>query len=194
MSSNSFETSDTSLEKEQSKIEIIEPTYDDIPAMIYISQNHYLNNFDENNKENLSLDDVNEYIKNWNTPDVYNDYADRMRLAMDSPDFLFRLAIENNKPVGLLCAAKEGDEQYIQGVMVDKDHIGKGLSHILMDEALKWLDRSKPTYIDVLEYNKRAIAFYKKYGFEIVENSEHIEGDILPEINMVLPAKEVVND
>lgn len=43
----------------------------------------------------------------------------------------------------------------------------------------------KDVHLGVVSYNQRAIAFYKKWGFEVVPDSEKLYDDLLPEIEMV---------
>jgi ribosomal protein S18 acetylase RimI-like enzyme len=43
---------------------------------------------------------------------------------------------------------------------------GRKVAHRLMEQALAWIGDSVPVRLGVIHFNERAIAFYKKFGFE----------------------------
>lgn len=79
----------------------------------------------------------------------------------------------------------ENGIQYIGSLYVDKKWHGKGVAGQLMQKAIDWLDASKPIELGVISYNDRAKAFYKKWGFKEVPNSETMFDDKIPEIKMI---------
>jgi ribosomal protein S18 acetylase RimI-like enzyme len=62
---------------------------------------------------------------------------------------------------------------------------GKGVGSALMQEVIDWFDAKKPIELGVVAYNERAKAFYRKWGFEEVADSESLFDDKIPEIRMV---------
>ena len=68
---------------------------------------------------------------------------------------------------------------------VEKNWHGKGVSTALMQKAIDWFDTTKPIELGVVQYNERAKAFYRKWGFEEVPNSETLFADKIPSILMV---------
>jgi putative acetyltransferase len=54
----------------------------------------------------------------------------------------------------------------IDWLIVSPDYQGKGVAHRLMEQALAWIGAGVPVQLGVVHFNARAIAFYKKLGFE----------------------------
>jgi putative acetyltransferase len=73
--------------------------------------------------------------------------------------------LEDDLVIGFIGVA----DKKIEMLFLDPKNFGKGLGTILMNFALKELAADK---VDVNEQNIRAVNFYKKSGFEIVERTE----------------------
>jgi ribosomal protein S18 acetylase RimI-like enzyme len=60
-----------------------------------------------------------------------------------------------------------------------RDMIGKGIGQLLMEKSLEEARRLKKesVWLGVWEKNERAIAFYRKYGFEIFDETAFLLGD-----------------
>jgi len=58
------------------------------------------------------------------------------------------------------------DMPEIDWLIVAPEHQGKGAARLLMDRALAWIGEDVPVKLGVIHFNARAIAFYKKLGFE----------------------------
>ena len=61
------------------------------------------------------------------------------------------------------------DDKKIEMLFLDPTYFGQGLGKMLMDFALRELAADK---VDVNEQNIKAVTFYKKAGFEILERTE----------------------
>jgi len=79
--------------------------------------------------------------------------------------------------------------QHIGSLYVDKNWHGRGIAGRLMQQVIDWFDPGKPIELGVATYNERAIAFYRKWGFELVPGSEKLFDDKIPEIKMIRPVK-----
>lgn len=75
--------------------------------------------------------------------------------------------------------------QHVGSLYVDKPWHGKGVANELMGKIINWFDSTKDIELGVVAYNHRAIAFYQKWGFEIVQGSETLFDDKIPELKMV---------
>lgn len=75
--------------------------------------------------------------------------------------------------------------QRVGSIYVDKDWLGEGVGGRLMQKVVDWFDSSKPIELTVVSYNERAKAFYRKWGFEEVPNSDGLHDDVIPEIRMI---------
>ena len=74
--------------------------------------------------------------------------------------------------------------QDLASIYVEKGWHGTGVGAQLMQTVINWFDPDKPIELGVVTYNARAQAFYRKWGFEPIPNSETIFAEKLPEIRM----------
>ncbi|HRC27884.1 MAG TPA: GNAT family N-acetyltransferase [Candidatus Saccharimonas sp.] len=82
--------------------------------------------------------------------------------------------------------------QHVGSLYVDKRWHSSGVGAALMQKVIDWFDPTKPIELGVVSYNKRAKAFYRKWGFEEVRGSEALFADKIPEIKMIRKPKEDV--
>lgn len=75
--------------------------------------------------------------------------------------------------------------QHLGSLYVDKLWHGTGVASQLMQRVVDWLDPSKPIVLGVVAYNDRAKAFYRKWGFEEVPDSEWLLEGKIPEVRMI---------
>ncbi len=90
------------------------------------------------------------------------------------------IAIMNDKLVGYVQLSdvkidiqgmKPGpNDQAVNAIYVQSDYQGKGIGRMLMDAAFEHprFGGADNIFVDVWDENRRAVAFYLKYGFEIV--------------------------
>lgn len=74
--------------------------------------------------------------------------------------------------------------QHVGSLYVDKSWHGKGVGGALMQKIIDWSDPAKPIVLGVVTYNDRARAFYRKWGFVEVSDSETLFDEKIPEIMM----------
>lgn len=79
--------------------------------------------------------------------------------------------------------------QHVGSLYVDKTWHGKGVGGALMQKVIDWADSTKPIELGVVAYNKRAIAFYRKWGFEQIPDSEKLFDNKIPEVMMIRKAQ-----
>jgi len=79
----------------------------------------------------------------------------------------------------------EAGGQHLGSLYVDMQWHGTGVASALMQKIIDWADTSRPIELGVVAYNERAKAFYRKWGFEEVPDSETLFDDKIPEIKMV---------
>jgi len=80
----------------------------------------------------------------------------------------------------------DGDgRQDVGSMYVKKNWHGKGVATALMQKAIDWFEPALPIELSVASYNERAKAFYRKWGFEEIPNSETLFADKIPNIIMV---------
>jgi GNAT superfamily N-acetyltransferase len=82
----------------------------------------------------------------------------------------------------------ETGRQRVGSIYVDKSYHGTGIGYQLMQRVVDWLDAEKPIELEVVTYNERAKAFYRKWGFVEVPGSEKLFEGVMPEVSMIRPA------
>lgn len=83
----------------------------------------------------------------------------------------------DDEPVGFICLF--GSNHNKHGSIIDNLHVlpnvkGKGVGKALLEQAAKWLLANYPdvgVYLEVLEVNQKAIAFYEYKGAHYIDRS-----------------------
>ena len=75
----------------------------------------------------------------------------------------------------------------IDWIVVDPAHHGKSVAQSLLAAALAWIGPDSEIRLGVITYNRRAISFYKRNGFE--ETSRGGGNHLIPRMLMVRPAR-----
>jgi ribosomal protein S18 acetylase RimI-like enzyme len=89
--------------------------------------------------------------------------------AIDNPDRAIFVAREDaaSPIIGFVIALRDSAEMpEIDWLIVAPEHQGKGAARLLMQRALDWIGEDVAVKLGVIHFNARAIAFYKKFGFE----------------------------
>lgn len=112
---------------------------------------------------------------------------ERQHAEIADPDALMLVACGGTFVGGYLYAAPadlpieiaDPGAVQINRVYVHPDHHGGGAARSLMDESLAWARArgAREAYLTVAPDNHRAIAFYRRYGFEIIGRYAFIVGD-----------------
>ena len=87
-------------------------------------------------------------------------------------DFKERKILEiNKKPIGFYQIKQNGDELEIKGLFLIDKYRNKGIGKYLMEE----FEKTKGIKIFVLKVwdNNKAVEFYKKLGYKIIEEKDH---------------------
>jgi len=99
------------------------------------------------------------------------------------------VAESGGKIVGFSTAVRENNKGVlVKAIYVRPEYQGRGIGGELLREILKFYKNSKKFWLEVAVYNKKAIGFYEKFGFQIISGSEgkcEIIGDkFIPTIKM----------
>jgi len=137
-----------------------------------------------NPEKGVSKEWVEARTKQWMTDENLKKRRDFIR-ASNREDSIYIVAEDKaGAIVGIgICRNEEG-KYHLGALYVDASHHGLGVAGLLMEKLLNW---GGPVTIklEVVSYNERAKAFYRKYGFREIDGSEHISHEILPVITMV---------
>lgn len=80
----------------------------------------------------------------------------------------FSAAFLGDRFAGYMIATRHAaDDLELDWMMVDPACHGSGVAPALMRAGIDFLGEGKPMWLNVICHNARAIAFYRKFGFEV---------------------------
>lgn len=112
--------------------------------------------------------------------------------SLEKPDeVLYRVVRNSNgEIVGFMHGSKNEEFNELEGIYLLDEVKGSGTGGKLMEEFLAWINKEKPSHLEVFSFNDRALGFYTKYGFVKTDKPAQMWKDKLPFIEMVRPADE----
>ncbi|MDR0990257.1 MAG: GNAT family N-acetyltransferase [Propionibacteriaceae bacterium] len=140
------------------------PTPEDAPALIHIraaaSRVAFVDPLRPHSAAALEAD-----IAGWLSADYLEYFSQFIETEALKPSVFLRLILCDATIVGYINAYTNAAELCrIQALYLKPDYFGTGASNILMEEFNRWaFGKSGDVY--VLEYNTRAINFYRRHGF-----------------------------
>lgn len=88
-----------------------------------------------------------------------------------------------SKIIGYSHVLREQHSHHVVEMYILADYQNQQIGRRLLEEAFRWLGSAKPVELEVVTYNTRALAFYKKFGFvkeRMRQQSESEEWNTLP--------------
>ena len=80
----------------------------------------------------------------------------------------FTAAFLGDRFAGYMIATRHAaDDLELDWMMVRPDCHGSGVAPALMRAGIEFLGERNPMWLNVIRHNSRAIAFYRKFGFEV---------------------------
>ena len=105
---------------------------------------------------------------------------------------IFLVAKIDEEVIGFCRIVSSDEENRLRALYVLPDMQKKGVGKKLWNEVLKTLDKTKPTYVNLADYNVGARIFYEKSGFKDTGKRttnpklRMKSGAIIPEMEMML--------
>jgi ribosomal protein S18 acetylase RimI-like enzyme len=126
----------------------------------------------------VTAEDIEEKFKS-----RHSEEAIQRRIAQiedDSEDKLFLVARDGKRVVGLCKASKTKESNHLDAIYVLPEYQGMGIGKKIWKECLDFFDRNNKLTVHVADYNKQAIDFYKKLGFEDIGKGFYDEKYTMP--------------
>ncbi len=179
------------MEKERAPEITIRPTtFDDIVPLRHMHARSW-NEVYPNGSEGVSPEWVKEITDSWLTEEGIAKSHEHFKDKLDNPDHFHRIAVdEAGEIVGFIHGSNIEGHQRLEGLYLDTHMQGTGLAQRMADEVMEWFDPSREVELEVADYNKRAKAFYWKYGFEEVPGTNGLFKGKIPDVKMIRKAKE----
>lgn len=165
------------------QIEIRKTTLNDVVELRTMHAQSWRDTY-PSEENGVSREWVEERTAAWLTPEGIQRAKEHFKGLLKSSDHFHQVALVDGKIVGMTHASKADGIQHLAALYVDKRYYGAGLAQILIENALAWCDLSRPVDLEVVTYNERAKAFYRKYGFEEKTGSEHLFAEKMPVVTM----------
>ena len=116
--------------------------------------------------------------------------------SLENPDAVLYRVVRNSKGeiVGFIHGSKNETFNILEGLYLLNEVKGLGVGGKLMEAFLAWIQKNKPSQLEVFSFNDHAIGFYEKYGFVKTDKPAQMWKDTLPFTEMVRPADEPVEN
>lgn len=139
--------------------------------------------------ENEQWDVTREWLESetaaWLTDERIKESHTRYGDIARNKDHFYRVAEQDGDIIGFIhFSTKDDENKRLEGLYVAKNAYGTGLAQQLMNEAEPWLG-SADIELEVVSYNERAKAFYRKQGFVEVPGENELFKRKLPNITMI---------
>jgi ribosomal protein S18 acetylase RimI-like enzyme len=184
------------MENDPGKIErnitISVATLADVEGIQKVFYNTWLNTY-PNIEAGVTVDDIKDRFKDRFTEEGLQEAKERIsKPPGGSTTFV---AKEGNEIVGVCRILVLKKENRIAAIYVLPEHQKKGIGKKFWEQAQKYFDPNKDTFVSVVDYNVNAISFYESLGFEDTgkrwrdEKRRMKSGAIQTEAEMVIKAK-----
>jgi ribosomal protein S18 acetylase RimI-like enzyme len=137
-----------------------------------------------NEEAGVSYEWVKNLTDSWLTAERINQSRQIFSDVISDPSMFYRLVETNGRIVGFVHAVTNDDgTKELEAIYTSPETFGSGLGQQLMNVANEWIGNIETT-LKVARYNTRAIRFYEKNGFQIVEGTEEVYKETIPIITM----------
>jgi ribosomal protein S18 acetylase RimI-like enzyme len=145
-----------------------------------------------NEELGITREAINARFVNVSEETLKRRITNKQRLNADSSLHIW-VAKDEQNIVGFCIAVKEALNGHVRAIYVLPSYQGRGVGKGLLQTALNWLGNKKPVTLAVATYNKKAMEFYRTFGFVPVEESVGLSvaqlapGVAIPQLEMIRP-------
>ena len=175
------------------EIKIVSPTIEDARGTIEVQYKAWLTTY-PNEKVGITVEDIENRYKNAFT----GERLEKRKRIIENPEpnEKYIIAKDEDKVVGMCYGIVKEDRNQLQAIYILPEYQGKSIGTKLWNGILPFFDKSKDTYVEVADYNEKAVGFYGKLGFVDTgrrfsdERFRMKSGSILPEMELVKKAEQ----
>lgn len=145
----------------------------------------------QNDELGVTTEWLKKHTDAWFTPERLAESKSYLSsIFINNRDNFYRVATKDGQIVGMIHvdAGIADNRKRLCALYVAKPEHGRGLAQQLMALANQWLGKAT-VELEVVSYNERAKAFYRKNGFREVPGSELLHAEKIPSIKMIREAK-----
>lgn len=167
------------------QFEVREATAQDVPSIRRMHAKSWLATY-PNESEGVPLDWVKGVTDLWLTEEGITKSYEHFKGILGNPDHFYRLATDvTGNIIGFIHGSRSKGGQRLEGLYLDERVQGTGLAQTMADELMEWFDVDHDVELEVVSYNERAKAFYRKYGFQEIDKANELFKGKLPNVTMV---------
>jgi len=139
-----------------------------------------------NTKLGITIDDIEDRFKDSFSEEKLTKGVERLK----TPGTFTFVAKQDKRVIGMCVVSRSDDKNHLRAIYVLPDAHAKGVGNALWQKAKEKLDPTKDTYVEVADYNQKAIRFYEKQGFvdtgrrRTDERLKLKSGAMIPEVEM----------
>jgi ribosomal protein S18 acetylase RimI-like enzyme len=148
-----------------------------------------------NEELGITREAINARFVNVSPEIVRRRAVNKQRINADPSVHIWVAKNEHNSIIGFCIAVKEALNGHVQAIYVLPAYQGRGAGKRLMQAALDWLGDRKPVTLSVATYNKKAMAFYRTFGFALNDKmseptvAQLPSGVNIPQVEMIRPSR-----
>ena len=144
------------------KIRIVEPGIKDARATIEVQYKTWLDTY-PNEKAGITIDDVEDRYKN--AFDTEQIKRREQIIANPEPNEKFIVVKDGDKVIGVCVGVVYENKNQLRMIYILPEYQGRGIGSMLWEAIFSFFDKNKDIYVELVDYNEKAISFYKKLGF-----------------------------
>lgn len=176
------------MEKERAaSYEIREATSSDVEAIRRMHAQSWLDTY-SNDEAGISYDWVKQKTDSWLTPEGLEKSQEYLGDIFNDPEHFYRIALDGERVIGFIHVDSKDGHKHLGALYIDKDYHGTGLAQTMMKLADDWIGNEKVS-LEVVTYNTRAIRFYEKHGYRVVDGENEPFADKIPNVTMIREGK-----
>lgn len=144
------------------EIIIVQPKKEDAIGSIEVQHKAWLATY-PNEKLGITVEDIEERYKNA----YVGERLERRKKIIENPEPNEKVLVakDGNKVVGMCYGDIQENRNQLRAIYILPEYHGKGIGTKLWQALLPFFDKNKDIYVEVVDYNEKAISFYKKLGF-----------------------------
>lgn len=146
----------------QSEIIITEPKIEDAKGSIEVQYKAWLDTY-PNEKAGITTDDIDDRYK-----DAFEGLKlERRQKVFTNPESYEKaiVAKDGDTVVGYCYVTKKDGKNQLTAMYILSEYHGQGIGTKMWEYIKDFFDEDNDIYVEVADYNEKAIAFYKKLGF-----------------------------
>ena len=174
-------------ELSKSRYEIRKATLDDIEAIRRMQAQSWRDSY-RNDDIGVTEQWLKDETANWLLPDAMKKSRQHLGECFADATQFYRVALDGDVIVGLIhLDTNDNGTKHLWGLYTVKETHGSGLAQQLWALAREWIGNQECD-LEVVSYNERAKAFYRKCGFVDGEEIPELFKDKMPTMHMTRKA------